>query len=111
MLTVERVRAVLADCTLFNDDDFRALTASANADPEEGAEWLPYYKLALAVLMQAFRTLDKLAGFSPKSPIELRVLSMGRELAKLSNRPCGIGPDESPERAAEVDRLNEDFLR
>lgn len=115
-LTVDRVRDVLADSPLLSDGDFVSLTNSANADPGEGADWLPYYKLSLAVLMQAFGEVMATAGYLAESAEAVapgrtaaarRVLRQAEQMARLSLRPCGIGPDTTPERAAEVDAATE----
>ncbi len=51
-ITEEQVWAVLGDSAhLFAGPELGFLTDNANSDPGEGAEWLPYYKLADAVLI------------------------------------------------------------
>ncbi len=103
-ITEERVRAVLRNSPLLSAEDYQHLTAQANMDADEGADWLPYYKIALGVLMMAFGSLEAVAtgphNFDPKSRRE--VVADALALAKLSNLPCGIGPDESPEQMAAV---------
>ena len=94
--------------------------ASANADSGEGSDWLPYYKLALGVLSYAFgvieMTAEKAMSGSASNPMvstddfakicEQR--NHAKYLFKVHLRVCGIGPDESKERAAKVDEMIED---
>jgi hypothetical protein len=110
--TIDRVRAWLADSPLLSDGDFAHFAAQANADPDEGADWLPAYKVSLGVLMTAFGEVMATAGelataaeaVAPgRTAVCRRVLRQAELLARLSLRPCGIGPDESPGRAAAVD--------
>jgi hypothetical protein len=56
-MTAKQIRDLIGDeaCEAGNILD---LTESANADPHEGAECLPQYKLALALLAQSCGTLD-----------------------------------------------------
>lgn len=121
-LTPERVRAVLGDSPLITPGMVVDLTASANADSEEGVEWLPYHKLALSVLSQAFGVMEAVALHGIKlaaasSDVAANRFAAHREqfdyarwLFRLHLRPCGIGPDESPERAAQVDALIADQM-
>ena len=104
-ITEARVREVLGNTDDFTDEEYAALTASANADPEEGAEWLPYYKLSCAILMQAYAGAALIA--QTISPRFSETRKNVEALAKLSLRPAGIGPDTTPERAKEVDDLTE----
>lgn len=113
IITFERVCEVIADSSLFSVNDLHDLTDSTNADSDEGAEWLPYYKLSLAMLMQAFGEAETVAeSLARQGSREQAVLARATRKAKASCRPCGIGPDLSPERAAEVDaELSADWPR
>lgn len=112
-ITLDRVRQLFGDSPdLLTDDDLKELTDSANADADEGAEWLPYYKLSLSLLMRAFGELNAVAlngilgrtpGVVPGKVYEVHGRSC--DLARLSLRPCGAGPDASAEKAAEVERM------
>ena len=49
-IDLDRLRELFGDSPhLLNDADLAALLVSANADPHEGAEWLPYYKVASSI--------------------------------------------------------------
>lgn len=120
-LTEDRIRAVLGDSPLVTPGFVADVLATANADSEEGADWLPYYKLSLGILAQAFGMLEEVAaeglraayarGFAPDSATARwaesreRILGEAKSLFLLHLRPTGIGPDELPELAAKVDAL------
>ncbi len=58
-LTENRVWAVLGDSAkLYIGPEMLELVASANEDADEGAEWLPYYKMALSILNLALGDLS-----------------------------------------------------
>ncbi len=115
-VTEERVRELLGDSWLIDCEDtgFPELVAQANADPNEGAEWLPYYKIALSLLMQGFGVAMGIAHAGLTDPSThkvdarldvLRRVAIG--LAKLSNLACAVGPNEAtPELLAKVNALN-----
>lgn len=125
-LTPERIRAVLGESPLVTPEFVADMVATANADGDEGAEWLPYYKLSLGILAQAFGMMDVVAveglraayarGFDADSATARwaekreKLLGDARDLFRLHLRPTGIGPDESPERAAAVDALIADQM-
>ena len=110
-------------CELFGDSPHLIdavglgdLLVSANADPHEGAEWLPYYKAALGVLMQAFGMLEAtcqtaidMASAAPVPTAKWQRLLHTRDksldLARLHLRPCGVGPDRTAAKAAESEAL------
>jgi hypothetical protein len=117
-LTEERIRELLLNSFIIGrePDGFANLLKSANADPEEGAEWLPYYKLALALLMQAFGTACAVAqdAISTPNPTPAKTYSQKRmmrliayRLAELSNHVCGIGPGPAPTQLLPLARLPE----
>lgn len=122
LLSPERVRAVLGDSPLIDAEFVADMVKSANSDAKEGAEWLPYYKVALGVLARAFGELETVALFGIRAAATDDDLSVGRFavireqldharwLFKVHLRPIGIGPDESPERAAQVDASIEEEL-
>jgi hypothetical protein len=64
---------------------------SANMDPDEGADWLPYYKAALGFLAQCVGALS--AGAKVSDPHVARLWELHLLL-------CGIGPDRNIVRAA-----------
>jgi len=67
-----------------SDKEVVDLLAAANADPDEQAEWLPYYKMALSRLMKCCAILRVKAGEQDVG-----------EAAKLYYQHllfCGIGP-------------------
>jgi len=78
-------------------------------------DWLPYYKLALAVLVQAYGALSAVAADifpyaaapMPRRNGWRRSIDAADALTRLHLRPCGVGPDRSPEKAAEA----EDVIR
>lgn len=98
LLTEDRLEELLkpfGDC--FGPREAEGFLTSANADPEEGAEWLPYYKLAVA--MNA-GTIGYLCGvltqllsknFMPEGMIHT-ALKVGRTELAASMIPCGVGP-------------------
>lgn len=116
LLDEERVRAVVGPHPWLDPEAVADLVRSANSDPHEGAEWLPYYKLTCAVLMRSFGGMAAVAEEAigllsraddprgVKAARLFRTVLLAERLAELSVRPCGIGPDRTPERAAEVDR-------
>ena len=107
MLTEERLEEVLK---LVGDDftgDTDELLAAANADPEEGAEWMPYYKLAVAMNAQ---TIGYLCGLLERWKVngvddvtEFRTaLKVARAELAASMVPCGIGPQTDAETVCRV---------
>jgi hypothetical protein len=107
-ITEARVREVLGHSPLLTAEDYAGLTATANSDPEEGPEWLPYYKLHAALLMQAFGAIAGAADAQGAAGLRFReIVCKAKAIARLSLRLCAIGPDETSERAAEVDALIE----
>lgn len=119
-VTPDRVRAVLGGCPLLEPEDWAELTSQANADPDEGADWLPYYRLALGVLMQAFGRLDAVCqelidvteGNIPAQRMtRIKVARARAEMvAALSLRPCGIGPTDDPAAVERTERRVTEFL-
>lgn len=110
-LTPDQVRAACQNCPLIDAELFALLVRGANADPDEGPEWLPYYKLASSLLMYAFGNMAR-AALTPQQFEESHRQQVMRDalvLAKLSNRICGLGPNDSPEAAARVDAINATF--
>ena len=95
----KRIRELLGNPDCLTEQDYADLAGSANADPDESAEWLPYYKLALALLMQAFGVAMSMARSCPNKDVP----ALARSLARLHFYPCGIGPDGSPEKRKEVE--------
>jgi hypothetical protein len=94
------VRAAIGDHAALDDEDYELLAASANADPHEGAEWLPYYKIALGLLMQGFGVLDATVEFAPATAaVARRNLACARALMELSNHVAATGPALAPAEA------------
>lgn len=109
-ITEARVREVLQNTPLLEPADFAHLTEQANADAGEGLDWLPYYKIALGVLMHAFGRLHAAADqhTTPGTVAHRRRLAVIAEaelLARLSCRPCGIGPVAGDSHADRVDEV------
>lgn len=119
-ITPDRVRAVLRGSPLLEPEDYADLAEQANADPEEGADWLPYYKLALGVLMRAFGMLDAVCGelidvtdgnIPARRMVRIKVARSRAEMvAALSLRPCGIGPTDDPAAVERTERRVAEFL-
>ncbi len=71
------------------------LEAAANADADEGVEWLPYYKMALNRLAECcglLRTLEKQSN-------QVAAIATLQDAAKLFYEHllfCGIGPRTDP---------------
>lgn len=57
-MTAESVHSLTGDLSNSSPDEYADLAASANADMHEGRDWLPRYKLALALLAQTVGILD-----------------------------------------------------
>ena len=115
-LTEERLREVIGPTPLLDDEDYRLLVGSANADAHEGADWLPYYKAANGLLMQAFAMVEVVAAIpiTPGSQADGRraaLIRKARGLVLLSQRVCGIGPqDVTPELVSKVDAINAELF-
>ena len=58
LMTDDSVRALVGELPGFDELGYSDLAGSANADRHEGREWLPRYKLALALLAQTVGILD-----------------------------------------------------
>lgn len=109
-ITEDRIRDLMFPTNLLDDEDYRLLVNSANADADEGAEWLPYYKVACALLMQAFGMAEAAAVLT--NDRGQRILAKARGLVLLSQRAAGIGPQEpTPELVAKVDSINANLFR
>lgn len=87
LVTADGVRAMVGEVRGLSPQDYADLAASANADRHEGRDWLPRYKLALAVLAQAIGVLDgvcsKLASVwagKPEGATIVRLRSEANEL-------------------------------
>lgn len=117
LIDMDRVRGIIQDSPDLNADDLAGLLDMANADPEEGPDWLPYYKLAVGLDSHALGCLDgavlaaikAMEGDPTKAKIVRAITNLrdaAQRLMRLSSRSCGIGPDRTPERAAQVDRLS-----
>lgn len=105
-ISEERLRAVLFNSDLIDadDDGFPGLLRAANADPDEGPEWLPYYKIALALLIQALGAAEAIAYSAIKDPNPaknkdrlLLLKKVAHAIGELSNHVCAVGPGEAPE--------------
>jgi len=97
-LTEDRLEELLRpfeDC--FGPGEAEQLLASANADPDEGAEWLPYYKLAVAMNGLTIGYLCGLlkrwtiTGVDDVVAFQAAIRIARREFA-ASMVPCGVGP-------------------
>lgn len=105
-ITPDQIRTVLGDPPTLDAEDYVLLTCSANADPDEGAEWLPYYKVACGLLIQAFGMAEAAAVLANDRGQRIMALARGRVV--LSQRAAGIGPQEpTPELLAKVDAINQ----
>lgn len=95
--------------TDFDETDVRLICESANSDPHEGPEWMPYYKAANAVLVAAFAGAVSLIRATRLNKVD----PVGRYnlLVKLGRQYCaqmflvGRGPSGliNPRVQAEVD--------
>lgn len=102
-LTEDRLLEVLKPFgELYTSEDAERFLCSANADPHEGADWLPYYKLALAMnahtiglLASALRRAARLVPLTRGAGFERIILAARQEFA-ASMVPCGIGPQTDP---------------
>jgi hypothetical protein len=94
---------------------------TANADPEEGAEWLPYYKASSAILFGVAGTMVGVCqGIinNPAAPLKLKekMRELGLEVigevaAAMTVERFGPSSNLSDERAAEVERFRLDLER
>lgn len=108
MLTEERLEEVLKLCGEdFTSGDTDELLAAANADPQEGPEWLPYYKLAVAMNAQ---TIGYLCGLLERWIVTgvddvttfRTALKVARDELAASMIPCGVGPHTDAETVCRV---------
>ena len=114
-ITEADVRAVLGPGYKGDRKDVAQLVASANADPREGVEWLPYYKLALAVLAEAAGQIQGLAevisrdmppDHLPGRVVVEEALRWFDGMFRVHLRVCGLGPDHgNPKRVAKVEKM------
>lgn len=109
LMTEERLEEVLRLCgDDYQPDDPDELLASANADPDEGAEWLPYYKLALGMnastigylcgVLQGLRTTPT----ADRGRVIDTALKVARQELAASQVPCGVGPRTDAETVCRV---------
>lgn len=98
-LTEDRLEEVLKLCgDDFQPDDVDDLLKSANADPDEGAEWLPYYKLAIAIDAGTIGYLCGILDGLKRTPapdlnrVIDTALKVARQEMAASSIVCGIGP-------------------
>lgn len=87
-MTADDVRRLIGDVPGLTPEDFAGLVESANADPHEGADTLPRYKLAMALLAQQAGLLTGvlerlLVGLGPTTPAGLTVTANLAEAGAL----------------------------
>lgn len=102
----ERVVHLLSPFSpVFNDAEIDELAEAANKDPDEGVDWLPYYKLALAIHASTMGFVceflynsikDVIAGVPVKSGKLAEVLQLVQAEFGASLMPCGVGPNADP---------------
>ena len=106
MLTEEKLREVIGD---WSEIDYFAVLETANADPHEGAEWLPYYKAAMAILAEECggmaAILSKMLvayGDNPAGKTIRKTLERMQVFWLAHLKLCGIGPQTDPAKVAEA---------
>lgn len=112
LLDEERVCEVLGPSTWLSVEEFEGILATANADPDEGIEWLPWYKLSLGLLMNACGALtaavdEAIKAIEPNDPeLARKMRDLRFESLKtliLSLRASGTGPSTDPEHIAKTE--------
>ena len=110
MLTRERILEVLGSaCRGVSEEDIDGMIRASAADPEEGAEWLPYYKAASSILVG---TLGSLTGAIERRLGEIDHVDAREHLRHVMRSALqdwyremllvGIGPSTDPAYVAKV---------
>ncbi len=100
--TREEIKAFMPS---LSEDDLDALTIGANADADEGIEWLPYYKMALTRLGECVGTLRALIN---KNLLDRRERQVLRDAGRLFYEHlifCGTGRETDPEKIRACEKL------
>jgi hypothetical protein len=92
-MTREEIKAFLPS---LSDGEVVDLEASANADSEEGVEWLPYYKMALSRLVECAGALRALENNTSAVAV-LKIINDASRLYYEHLLFSGIGPRRDPE--------------
>lgn len=97
-LTEDRLEELLRPFEgCFGPGEADQLLAAANADPDEGADWLPYYKLAVAMngltigYLCGLLKLWSVNGVDDVTEFRTAIKVARTEFA-ASMVPCGVGP-------------------
>jgi hypothetical protein len=92
-MTIDEIKAFMPS---LSKGELVDLEAAANADADEWAEWLPYYKMALARLSECCGMLRALDCMVDNAAIDLQI----REAGKLFYQHLlfgSIGPRRDPD--------------
>lgn len=92
----------------FDEDDIENWLATANADSHETAAWLPYYKLALAMLGSAcaqFHAVAESLETCGHNPSARPMIDAALDIVLAAMLVQGVGPDASPGLAAEAGEM------
>ena len=90
----------------FDASDIEQWLRTANCDADEGAIWLPYYKLSIALLASACGSLHAAAEeleLATPNPVLRALIDRGVNLMLAAMRINGIGPKPSAASVASVD--------
>lgn len=108
-LARERAVEVLgAFASEFTADEIDGFLVTAHADPHEGADWLPYYKLAIGIQCGVMGYLSALVLRLMEDQPKERVLNYLIALRKADREraaammPCGIGPRTDAETVSRI---------
>src|SRR4051812_20899361 len=117
MLTITDIRRMFPR---LDEEDAEDIVTAANTDPDESAEWLPYYKAALCRLAQGTACLkavvDRLTADKPLDPKIRNVIRDAAEAYRDHLFLCGAGPhQDDPARTMmatqSADAARAQFLR